>query len=135
MPEGGFVQNEELDQDFVERQRERLIELREELLRIRDGVEDDQRELGEDEEDFTEHDSGDMSQSIFTREMDATVEQQVERRIGEIDRALEKIEEGTYGICDDTGEKIPKGRLEAIPEAIRTVEAQERFERERRPPV
>jgi DnaK suppressor protein len=129
------VQNEELDQEFVARQRERLIELREELLRIRDGVEDDQRELGEDEEDFTEHDSGDMSQSIFTREMDATVEQQVERRIGEIDRALEKIEEGTYGICDDTGERIPKGRLEAIPEAIRTVEAQERFERERRPPV
>jgi DnaK suppressor protein len=129
------VQNEELDQEFVARQRERLIELREELLRIRDGVEDDQRELGEDEEDFTEHDSGDMSQSIFTREMDATVEQQVERRIGEIDRALEKIEEGSYGICDDTGERIPKGRLEAIPEAIRTVEAQERFERERRPPV
>ena len=129
------MHNEELDQEFVERQRERLIELREELLRIRDGVEEDQRDLGEDEEDFTEHDSGDMSQSLFTREMDATVEQQVERRIGEIDRALKKIEEGTYGICDDTGEKIPKGRLEAVPEAIRTVEAQERFERERRPPV
>jgi DnaK suppressor protein len=129
------VQNEELDQEFVERQRERLIELRGELLRIRDGVEEDQRDLGEDEEDFTEHDSGDMSQSLFTREMDATVEQQVERRIGEIDRALKKIEDGTYGICDDTGERIPKGRLEAIPEAIRTVEAQERFERERRPPV
>jgi DnaK suppressor protein len=129
------VQNEELDQEFVERQRERLIELRGELLRIRDGVEEDQRDLGEDEEDFTEHDSGDMSQSLFTREMDATVEQQVERRIGEIDRALKKIEDGTHGICDDTGERIPKGRLEAIPEAIRTVEAQERFERERRPPV
>src|SRR5215207_6574373 len=134
-PEGGPVHNEELDQEFVERQRERLIELREELLRIRDGVEEDQRDLGEDEEDFTEHDSGDMSQSLFTREMDATVEQQVERRIGEIDRALKKIEEGTYGICDDTGEKIPKGRLEAVPEAIYTVEAQQRRERERRPPL
>jgi DnaK suppressor protein len=127
------VQNDE--QEFVDRQRERLIALREELVRVRDGTDEDQRDLGEDEEDFTEHDSGDMSQSLFNREMDATVEQQVERRIGEIDRALEKIEEGTYGICEDTGEWIPKGRLEAVPEAIRTVEAQERFERERRPPV
>jgi DnaK suppressor protein len=129
------VANNELDQDFVDKQRRRLIDLKGELERIRDGVEDDQRDLGEDEEDFTEHDSGDLSQSMFIREMDATVEQQVERRIGEIDRALQKIEEGTYGICDDTGEEIPKGRLEAVPEAIRTVEAQERFERERRPPV
>ena len=127
--------NNGLDQDFLDNQRRRLIDLKGELERIRDGVEDDQRDLGEDEEDFTEHDSGDLSQSIFTREMDATVEQQVERRLGEIDRALQKIEEGTYGICDDTGEEIPKGRLEAVPEAIRTVEAQQRYERERRPPV
>ena len=36
---------------------------------------------------------------------------------------------------DDTGDPIPKGRLEAIPEAIYTVEEQERRERERRPPI
>ena len=76
-----------------------------------------------------------MSQSLFDREMDATVEQQLESRLDEIERALKKIEEGTYGVCEDTGEEIPKGRLEAVPEAVRTVEAQQRFERERRPPV
>ena len=38
-------------------------------------------------------------------------------------------------VCDDTGEEIPRGRLEAVPEAVRTVEAQQRFERERRPPA
>ena len=86
-------------------------------------------------DDFSETDIGDMSQSLFDREMDATVEQQLESRLGEIERALKKIEEGTYGVCEDTGEEIPKGRLEAVPEAVRTVEAQQRFERERRPPV
>src|SRR5215207_5044159 len=124
-----------LDEQFVEKQRERLEQLRDELARIVRGMEEDQRDRAEDEEDFTEHDSGDMSQSLFTREMDATVEQMAEKRLQSVARALQKIEEGTYGICDDTGEPIPKGRLEAIPEAIYTVEAQQRRERERRPPL
>ena len=127
--------NDELNQDFLDNQRRRLLELKDELERTRERLEEDQQELGDQEEDFTEHDAGDMSRSVFDREMDATVEGQIDRRLRDVERALQKIEEGTYGICDDTGEEIPKGRLEAVPEAIRTVEAQERFERERRPPV
>jgi DnaK suppressor protein len=46
-----------------------------------------------------------------------------------IDRALEKIEEGTYGVCDITGEEIPKPRLDAVPYATMTVKAQEKFEK------
>ena len=125
--------NNDLDKDFLDTQKQRLIDLKGELERLRDGLEEDQRLRGDQEEDLTEHDAGDLSQSVFDREMDATVEGQVERRLHDVERALEKIEEGTYGICDDTGEEIPKGRLEAVPEAIRTVEAQERLER--RPPV
>ncbi len=127
--------NNELDKEFVEKQRERLEELRAELVRIVEGLEEDQQDRGESEGDMTENDSGDMSQSLFTREMDATVEQTMEKRLESVDRALQKIEEGTYGICDDTGEPIPRGRLEAMPEAIYTVEAQQRRERERRPPL
>jgi DnaK suppressor protein len=37
------------------------------------------------------------------------------RSISDIDRALEKLDEGTYGRCDDCGEDIPPARLEAIP--------------------
>src|ERR687889_1783524 len=127
--------NQELDQEFIARQKQRLQELRAEFKRVHDGLEEDTRFRAEEEEDFTQHDSGDMSQSLFTREMDATVEQTLEKRLQSVERALQKIEEGTYGICDDTGEPIPKGRLEAIPEAIYTVEAQQRRERERRPPL
>ena len=128
------MHNDEIDQQFVERQRERLLGLRDELVRIREGMAADEVDLGETEGDTT-LDSGDLSQDIFTREMDASIGEQVERRLGEVDRALQKVEEGTYGLSDDSGEPIPRGRLEAVPEALRTVEEQQRFEQERRPPI
>lgn len=126
------MSNNELDSEFVAQQRSRLEELKAELLRMQRGMEEDEQDRS-DEEQTSQFDSGDMSQQMFTREMDATIGEQVERRLEDVQRALEKINEGTYGVCDDTGEEIPKGRLEAVPEAIRTVEAQQRFERERRP--
>ena len=127
--------NGTLDQEFIDDQRQRLIDLRGELTRLRDGLDEDELELEGGGDDFSETDSGDMSQSIFDREMDASVGEGIERRLREVGRALQKVEEGTYGVCDDTGEEIPRGRLEAVPEAVRTVEAQQRFERERRPPA
>jgi DnaK suppressor protein len=120
------LNNSELDREFIEQQKQRLQDLKSELERVRDGLQGDERFRAEEEEDFTEHDSGDMSQSRFTRELDATVERQVERRLENVERALQKIEEGTYGLSDDSGEPIPRGRLEAVPEAIRTVEEQQR---------
>ena len=128
------MHNDEIDQQFVERQRERLAGLRDELVRIREGMSADEENLGETEGDTT-LDSGDLSQDMFTREMDASIGEQVERRLGEVDRALQKIEDGTYGLSDESGEPIVRGRLEAVPEAIRTVEEQQRFEQERRPPI
>lgn len=47
----------------------------------------------------------------------------------QIERALEKIDENTYGVCDVTGEEIPLARLEAVPYATMTVKAQEKFEK------
>jgi DnaK suppressor protein len=119
--------NNHLDQEFIAQQKQRLQDLKVELERVRDGLEEDQRFRAEEEEDFTQHDSGDMSQSLFTREVDATVEQQVERRLENVERALQKMDEGTYGLSDESGEPIAKGRLQAVPEAVRTVEEQERY--------
>ena len=123
---GVILADTEFDQGFIQQQRQRLEELLEELVRLRGGLEEDQRDRAEDEGDMTENDSGDMSQSLFTRELDATVEEQMWRRFQHVERALQKIEEGTYGLSDESGEPIPRGRLEAIPEAIRTVEEQQR---------
>ena len=122
---GGTLADNEIDQEFIARQKQRLQDLKTELERVRDGLQEDERFRAGEEEDFTQHDSGDMSQSLFTREVDATIEHQVERRLQYVERALQKIEEGTYGLSDDSGETIPRGRLEAVPEAIRTVEEQQ----------
>jgi len=118
--------NNELDRKFIEHQRVRLEELRAELVGVRDSAQEDRQDLAEQEGDFTQHDSGDMSYSLFTREVDSTLEEQVGRRLRSVERALQKIEEGTYGLSDDSGEPIPEGRLEALPEAVRTVEEQGR---------
>ena len=127
--------NTELDEGFVAQQKERLMELRDELSRIQRGMEGDVQNRGEAEGDMTEHDSGDMSQQMFSREMDATIGDQAGRRLQDVERALAKIEEGTYGLSDESGEPIARGRLEAAPEALRTMEEQQDFERERRPPL
>lgn len=47
----------------------------------------------------------------------------------QVERALEKIEDDSYGVCDITGEEIPKARLEAVPYATMTVKAQEQMEK------
>lgn len=52
-----------------------------------------------------------------------------QRRLALVDRALEKIEDGTYGLSDASGEPITWERLESMPEAIFTVAEQAAFER------
>jgi RNA polymerase-binding transcription factor DksA len=56
--------------------------------------------------------------------MDLSVEDEIEDLLAAVDHALQKIEDGTYGICDMSGETIPTGRLELIPYAALTVECQ-----------
>lgn len=129
---GDSMANTEIDQEFVQKQKERLEKLQAELRGIAQGMEEDIQQRAEAEGDLTEHDSGDMSQSIFTRELDATVGQAMEGRLGTVERALQKIEEGTYGLSDVSGEPIARGRLEAVPEAIHKVDEKQEFENGRR---
>ncbi len=126
--------NGDLDQEFVKRQKQRLLDRKAELEQMRGNAQEVATERSQEQQDY-QPDSGDASQYIYEREVDATLGQQFDRQLEDVNRALKKVEEGTYGLSDDTGEPIPKGRLEAIPEAIYTVEGQERRERERRPPV
>jgi DnaK suppressor protein len=68
-----------------------------------------------------------------TDDFDRTISLEVTSReyaiLRQIERALEKIEDETYGICDITGEDIPIPRLEAVPYATMTVKAQEQLEK------
>jgi RNA polymerase-binding protein DksA len=53
-----------------------------------------------------------------------------ENALQDIEAALQRIENGTYGVCEETGEPIPEDRLKAIPWTRYTKEVQERLERE-----
>ena len=68
-----------------------------------------------------------------TDDFDRTISLEVTSReyaiLRQIDRALEKIEDNTYGVCDITGEAIPLPRLEAVPYATMTVKAQDQMEK------
>lgn len=121
-----------LSGEFIERQKASLEETRRELLRMQEGLSEDDQERGEDQA-YETSDRGDLGREIHTRQLDETVSGTLGSRLENVERALQKIEEGTYGICDDTGEEIPQGRLEAVPEAVTTVEAQQRRDERRSP--
>ena len=124
----------ELDEKFIEQQKGKLLDRKAELERMQRDALEVSRERSQEYQD-AQADSGDESQYLFEREVDATLEQQFGQELKDVNRALEKIEDGTYGLSDGSGEPIPRGRLEAIPEALYTVEEQQRREGERRPPV
>lgn len=58
---------------------------------------------------------GDLGSETFEREKDFSLLEQLEAEIGDLDAALCKVEEGTYGICEICGKEIAPERLEAMP--------------------
>ncbi len=109
------------------------------LERIRDGVSEDQG-LGMESQQanlselssFDQH-NADIATETFEREKDESILEQVEGELIDIDRALARIEDGTYGTCEACGKPIGDARLEAIPTARFCVEDQARAERDIRP--
>ena len=75
----------------------------------------------------------DMAGNATSLELMATLGNNERRELAEIDHALGKIESGTYGICEVSGELIGEMRLEAIPTARYTMQVQQ--ERERNPQI
>lgn len=122
-----------LDDAFLARQKQRLLDLRRQLVAVGDAAGADEQALqaaagGEPQ------DAGDDGERFAQQENDEAVLGHNERRLAAVDRALEKIGEGTYGISDGNGEAIPRERLEAVPESCYTVEEaadRERLERTR----
>jgi len=62
----------------------------------------------------------DVATELFQREQDMALEQNARDILAKIARALEKLDEGTYGLSDRSGEPIPAERLEALPYATLT---------------
>lgn len=72
---------------------------------------------------------GDVATVTFDREMDYTLEDNSEAVLAAIDRALERIANGTYGTCRNCGREIPVERLEALPYAELCIDCRRASER------
>lgn len=77
-----------------------------------------------DEGESGDEDTADLATAMMDKEIDLSVEDEIMDMLNAVDHALEKMEDGTYGICDISGEPIPKSRLELIPWASLTVACQ-----------
>jgi DnaK suppressor protein len=114
---------ERLDKAFIERQRQRLTKLRNELTNATEGKEAEEKDINfQSSGQAIEYE--DDAQRLTTLELDGNLVARNAQRLAQVDRALEKIAEGTYGLSDASDDAIPKERLEATPEAIYTVEEQ-----------
>jgi len=116
-----------IDAVFIGKQQQVLLKLRAALLHAAQADEDDEGDIraesgggpGEYEDD---------AQKLALLEIDGNRVVRNLHRLNLVNRALEKIAEGTYGLSDVSNKPIPRQRLEAVPEAICTLGEELRFE-------
>ena len=107
--------------------RKKLMDWKDEILReSRETVAHLQKET-ENHPDVADRASSETDRSLELRTRDRQ-----RKLISKIDDALRRIEDGSYGYCEETGEPITLARLEARPIATLSLEAQERHERRER---
>ena len=81
------------------------------------------------EENIIFSDEADRASSETDRSLELRTRDRQRKLISKIDQAIKRIDDGTYGYCEETGDPISIGRLIARPTATLSVEAQERHER------
>lgn len=107
--------------------RKRLLEWKDEILR------QTRETLAILHEDSSQHaDLADRATSETDRATELRTRDRQRKLVSKIEAALNRIEDGSYGFCEDTGEPIGLKRLDARPIATLSVEAQERHERRER---
>ena len=111
----------------IARFKKRLEDMKIEMQQYVRGASEDVKVSGESK-GYSQH-QADEGTDDFDRTINLEVTGKEYQILRQIDRALEKIEENTYGVCDISEEEIPLARLEAIPYATMTVKAQEKFEK------
>ena len=84
------------------------------------------------EENVNHPDLADRASSETDRSIELRARDRQRKLISKIDEALRRVEDGSYGYCEETGEPITLARLDARPIATLSLEAQERHERRER---
>ena len=107
--------------------------LKDMLLRMREELVRDIARRSKPSTEGIMPDIGDILDSVSeerTRELDMILTDREKKKLLQIDDALDRIEDGSYGLCEECGVKIPKGRLKVMLFAKYCVECQEKLERE-----
>ncbi|MCA1846723.1 MAG: TraR/DksA C4-type zinc finger protein [Actinobacteria bacterium] len=112
---------------------------RERLAALQQGYEDEGLTSESEEASLGELSSVDQHQAdigteTFNRERDLSILEQVQGELADVEHALHRLDEGTYGTCEACGKRIPDERLEAMPAARFCLEDQAVAERESRAP-
>jgi DnaK suppressor protein len=107
--------------------RQKLLAWREDILREARETLQHLQDENQNHPDFADRASSETDRAIELRARDRQ-----RKLIAKIDEALSRIDDGTYGYCEETGEPISIKRLEARPIATLSIEAQERHERRER---
>lgn len=102
---------------------------RDKLVKLIEDAEHDLAGLMRDAGDGAGHDQADMGATSFERDHELTVVNNERDMVAQIDRALGRIHDGTYGICESCGEPIGKMRLMAFPRATLCLSCKQREER------
>jgi DnaK suppressor protein len=95
--------------ELLEEERRRVVDAIEYLHKENPGS------IEEETEDETSNNIAETATATLDREIDYTLEENSEHVLAEIDGALKRIEEGTYGVCVNCGKPIAEERLTAIP--------------------
>lgn len=114
--------------------KKQLEEFQQRLEKIRAQITNTIRETSEDVKEsqdskgYSQH-QADEGTDDFGRTVNLEISNKESTVLRQVERAMEKIDEGSYGVCDITGDEIPIKRLEAVPYATMTVSAQEKYEK------
>ncbi|HEY7177905.1 MAG TPA: TraR/DksA C4-type zinc finger protein [Gaiella sp.] len=110
--------------------RAELLDLRTRVLGAAQDIVEGDVEDGELSSAAGDQHIADHASEMVDRELDESLEENAEQIVHEIDRALTRIDDGTYGRCERCGEAIPEERLEAVPYATLCVSCKQLEERE-----
>jgi DnaK suppressor protein len=114
---------------FIEKQHKRLLDLKDEFINAIEGISKDTiRSYSSAENSATGLHQGDAGSDAYDRDYALAILAKEQDALYEIERAIHRIETGTYGICQMSGEEIPEIRLEVLPFARLTVECQSLWE-------
>lgn len=117
---------------FVKEQKAKLLELRDHILDQMQCVAQDSlraRPEGSEASAFGLH-QADAGSDAYDKDFALSLLSQEQDALYEVEEALKRVENGTYGVCEMSSKPIPRNRLEAIPFARFTVECQAQMEKE-----